>query len=133
MVAKTALVFFGTVVVASATSVLFTFDTQVINGQTINGLSANASLNSIQNYMDQVLTASGCAGCTVSVTGAAADQTYNGEGYVVGPGGKSLTLGTSNNDQEWQLFSNPHLYIRYFPCQYERQLGATSYANHDEV
>jgi hypothetical protein len=54
--------------------------------------------------MNQVLAASGCTGCsaTVLVSGSAinavADQTYNGDGYVTGPGGgsKSLTLGDSN-------------------------------------
>lgn len=97
MKATRALLFFGMVATASATSVTFTFDTQTINGTTINGIAENASLTSIQSYMNQVLSAAGCTGCTVTVTGAAADTTYNGEGNVVGPGGKSLTLGTSNN------------------------------------
>lgn len=57
-----------------------------------NSLSSGASSATIQTYMDGVL---GCTAC-VTVTGAVADKTYNGEGYVVGPGGKSLTLGTSN-------------------------------------
>src|SRR5260370_2218232 len=40
-------------------------------------------------------------GQTVTVTGGVADQTYNGEGYVVGPGSNKnnmtpLTLGTTN-------------------------------------
>lgn len=44
--------------------------------------------------MDGVI---GCANC-VTVTGAATDQTYNGDGHVVGPGNgsKSLTLGTTD-------------------------------------
>ncbi len=92
-----ALLFFATAAVASATSVTFTFDTQTINGTTINGLSDTASIGAIQTYMNQVLSAAGCVGCSVSVTGAAADTTYNGEGNVVGSGAKSLTLGTSNN------------------------------------
>jgi hypothetical protein len=97
MKATTILTFFGMAALASASSVTFTFDTQTINGQTITGLSSGASLTQIQTYMDAVLSAAGCTGCTVAVTGAAADQTYNGEGNVVGPGGKSLTLGTSTN------------------------------------
>jgi hypothetical protein len=97
MKATRTLLFFATAAVASATSVTFTFDTQVINGTTITGLSENASIASIQTYMNQVLAAAGCTGCSVSVTGAAADTTYNGEGNVVGNGAKSLTLGTSNN------------------------------------
>ena len=83
--------------VASAASVTFTFDTQTINGTTITGLAAGATTAQMQSYMNQVLTAAGCTGCTVTLTGAAADQTYNGEGYVVGSNGHSLTLGTSNN------------------------------------
>lgn len=82
--------------VASASSVTFSFDTQVINGTTITGLSDTANTAQIQAYMDQVLSASGCTGCTVTVTGAAADQTYNGDGHVVGSNGRSLTLGTSD-------------------------------------
>ena len=40
----------------------------------------------------------GVLGSTVTVTGAATDQRYNGEGHVTGPGtgSISLTLGTSN-------------------------------------
>jgi hypothetical protein len=97
MKATRALLFFATAAAASATSVTFTFDTQTINGTTIQGVAENASIASIQSYMNQVLSAAGCTGCSVSVTGAAADTTYNGEGNVVGQGGKSLTLGTSNN------------------------------------
>ena len=72
---------------AYAGSVTFTFDTQTINGTTIPGLSSGASINSIVTYMDAVLQASGCSGCTVAVSGANADQTYTGEGYVVGKTG----------------------------------------------
>lgn len=59
-----------------------------------NSLVSGANSSSIQSYMDGV---AGCASC-VTVTGAVADQTYNGEGYVTGPGNgsKSLTLGTSD-------------------------------------
>lgn len=84
------LLFLALAAVASAGSVTFDF----------NSLSPGATTTQIANYMTAVLQAAGCTGCTtatVTVTGAAADQNYNGEGYVVGPGGKSLTLGTSNN------------------------------------
>ena len=59
-----------------------------------NSLAAGATPTQINNYMNGVL---GCGGC-VTVTGAAADRTYNGEGFVVGPGtgSTSLTLGNSN-------------------------------------
>lgn len=63
-----------------------------------NSLSSGAGTTAIQNYMDGII---GCANC-VTVTGAVADQTYNGEGHVTGPGtagnksSVSLTLGTSD-------------------------------------
>jgi hypothetical protein len=89
---------------AFATSVTFTFDTQTINGTVVTGLSSGANSAAIQTYMQNVLNAAGCTGCTVTVytggsSGAVADQTYNGEGHVTGPGTpatKSLTLGDSN-------------------------------------
>jgi hypothetical protein len=74
-------------------SVTFSYDSQ--NG--VAGLGSGASNANIQTYMNAVLAASGCTGCSVTVTGAVADQTYNGEGHVTGPSSaKSLTLGTSN-------------------------------------
>ena len=79
MKATRTLLFFATAAVASATSVTFTFDTQTINGTTITGVSENASLASIQSYMNPVLSAAGCTGCSVTVTGAVADTTYDGE------------------------------------------------------
>src|SRR5581483_6357502 len=103
MRAGTILAFLGCAAVASATSVTFTFDAQTINGTNIAALSAGANSAQIQNYMNQVLTAAGCAGCSVTVLvngntiGAVADQQYNGEGHVVSnTSGKSLTLGNSN-------------------------------------
>jgi hypothetical protein len=90
---------------AYAGSVDFTFDTQTINGTTITGLSAGATVSTIQAYMNAVLAAAGCSGsCGVTVVsnssglGAVADQQYNADGNVTGPGtgSKSLTLGTSN-------------------------------------
>jgi hypothetical protein len=72
---------------AHAESIVFNF----------NSLAPGATSNQIQTYMDGVLSAAGCTGCTVSVTGAVADQLYTGEGYVVGPNGTSLTLGDSES------------------------------------
>lgn len=95
------LLFFGiATVVASATSVTFTFGTQVINGITVTGIGENAPLtgtNSITSYMNSVLAAAGCSTCTVTVSGAFADTTWNGDGHTTGPGtgSKSLTLGNS--------------------------------------
>jgi hypothetical protein len=59
-----------------------------------NSLSSGAGTSSIQTYMNGVM---GCSNC-VTVTGAVADRTYNGEGHVTGPGNgsTSLTLGTSD-------------------------------------
>ncbi len=59
-----------------------------------NSLAASSGDNStaVATYMDGVL---GCANC-VTVTGAATDRTYNGEGFVVGPGGVSRTLGNTD-------------------------------------
>jgi len=85
--------FFGAAAIASATSVTFNF----------NGLAENASTTQIQNYMNGILTGAGCTGCTVTVSGAFADTTWNGDGHVTGPSTssttratKSLTLGTSD-------------------------------------
>jgi hypothetical protein len=78
--------FLAVAAVASASSVTFNF----------SGLAENATTTQIQNYMDAALTAAGCTGCTVTVTGAFADTSWNGDGHVTGPGsgGTSLTLGT---------------------------------------
>jgi len=87
----------GGAVSAYATSFTFSFD------KTTDGspsLAAGATLTQIATYMNGVLTAGGCLGCSVTVTGAAVDHTYNGDGHVTGPGtssaSKSLTLGDSN-------------------------------------
>src|ERR1700742_515958 len=92
MKATRALLFFGMATVASATSVTFNF----------NSVAENASATTIASYMNTVLTAAGCTGCSVTVTGAVADTTYDGENHVTGPGTglatKSLTLGTSDGD-----------------------------------
>lgn len=56
------------------------------------GTGNSANETAIANYMDALL---GCGSC-VTVTGAATNQTYNGDGHVVGSNGSSLTLGTSD-------------------------------------
>jgi hypothetical protein len=81
-----ALLFLGAGMTAQADSFNFNF----------NSLAAGANNAAIQTYMNAQLAAQGCIGCTVTVTGAVADKTYNGEGHVVGNGAKSLTLGTSD-------------------------------------
>lgn len=73
----------GTSMSAHAGTVTFNF----------NSLASGAGSGAIQTYMQGLLT----GGATVSVTaGAVADQTYNGDGHVVGPGTGSVsaTLGT---------------------------------------
>jgi PEP-CTERM motif len=75
---------FSAVNTAHANSVTFNF----------SGLSAGATITQIQNNMNSALAAAGCLGCSVSVVGAAADQTWDGDGHVVGPNGQPLTLGT---------------------------------------
>jgi len=103
--------FLGLGVSAYATSVpvTFSFDTTTINGHLIAGLTAGATYSQIQNYMNAVLsasegfngTAATCGSLCVTVvatgnSGAVADQAYNGEGHVVGPGGASRTLGNTD-------------------------------------
>jgi len=77
---------------------LFLLASPVVKADTFtfnfNSLASGASASAIATYMDGVMSCSNC----VTVTGAVADQTYNGDGHVTGPGNgsKSLTLGTSN-------------------------------------
>lgn len=61
-----------------------------------NSLSENATASQIATYMTTYLQTNGCTGCTVTVVGAVADTTYDGDGNVVGPSGHPLTLGTSD-------------------------------------
>ncbi len=84
----TLLLFAASGALARAGSVTFDF----------NSLSSYSTAAQITTYMNSVL-APVCTGCTVVVTGAVADQTYNGEGNVVGPGtgSKSLTLGDTEH------------------------------------
>jgi len=63
-----------------------------------NSLASGATASQIATYMNGAIVAQGgtCVNC-VTVTGAVADQTWDGDGHVVGPNGQPLTLGTSNN------------------------------------
>lgn len=65
-----------------------------------NSLASGATASEIASYMTNALQASGCTGCSVTVEGAVADQSYTADGNVVGPkqGNQyvSLTLGDSN-------------------------------------
>ena len=76
----------GSAVSAHAGSLLFTFDPLAP--------SAGDNSSAVATYMDGIL---GCASC-VTVVGAVTNQTYNGDGHVVGPGtgSTSLTLGDTN-------------------------------------
>jgi hypothetical protein len=60
-----------------------------------NSLAASLGDNSaaVATYMDNLLCGGG--NC-VTVTGAATDRTYNGEGHVVGPSGVGRTLGNTD-------------------------------------
>lgn len=70
-----------------------------------NGLSTGAPLtgaNSVQSYMNGILTANGGGTVTLSGGGLGGGSTivtssYNGEGHVYGPGRVSVTLGTTDN------------------------------------
>jgi hypothetical protein len=94
----------------------FTFGPQTIGSTNIAGLSGGATVSEIQTYMDDVLSAAGCTGCSVIVaTGTASGAGASNDGYqegavtdtnydagdVVGPviGGTVVptTLGDTNN------------------------------------
>lgn len=84
---KVALLFAGAGLVVFGDSVA-TFNFNSLGSIQTNNVSTNTT---IQNYMTGVLQAAGCVGCTVTVTDGThggvvfADQTYTGDGYVVGP------------------------------------------------
>jgi len=61
-----------------------------------SSLSSGATASQIATYMTGVLTSSGCTGCSVTVVGAVADQTYDADGHVVGPSAHPVTLGTTD-------------------------------------
>ena len=88
-------IFLGAGISAHADTFTFSFDPLSAYAPSQGG--GNTATSSIQGYMQSLLK----PGQTVTVTGGVADQTYNGEGYVVGPGTDknhmtSLTLGNTN-------------------------------------
>ena len=103
-------VFLSAGVSGYAASVTFNFNSLSSGAESGSGSQVQQTSLAIQNYMDSVLTAAGCSGCGVTVLtgtsgsgvsmGAVADQTYTGEGHVVGPviSGvvKPVTLGTTD-------------------------------------
>jgi len=86
-----------TLLAVSAYADTFTFTFDPLASGTLSTGGGNTATSSIQGYMQSLLK----TGETVTVTGAVADKTYNGEGYVVGPGSNKgnvtpLTLGNTN-------------------------------------
>jgi hypothetical protein len=85
-----ALLFLGAGMSAKADSFNFNFNT-------LSASSGTNSASAIQTYMNGVLAAQGCVGCSVVIgAGAVVDTTYSADGHVVGTSSKSLTLGTSD-------------------------------------
>jgi hypothetical protein len=77
---------------ASSAPLVFDFDTVTLGSTNYsNGLGYVGSSTAIANYMNGVLGTNGYASSSVSVSGALATQTYNGEGHVLG-----TSLGISN-------------------------------------
>ena len=81
----------------SARADTFSFSFDPLSAYAPSQGGGNTATSSIQGYMQSLLK----PGQTVTVTGGVADQTYTGEGYVVGPGSDknhmtSLTLGNTN-------------------------------------
>jgi hypothetical protein len=75
-------------VAAPATSAPLVFDFNSVGLGSFNysnTLGYVGSSSSIADYMNGVLGANGYASSTVSVSGALATKTYNGEGHVLGP------------------------------------------------
>ncbi len=66
----------------SACADTFSFNFDALSAYTPSQGGGNTATTSIQGYMQSQLK----SGQTVTVTGGVADQTYDGEGYVVGPG-----------------------------------------------
>jgi len=58
-----------------------------------SSLAENATASQIATYMDGQI---GCSNC-VTVSGAVADKSYDGDGHVVGPSGDPLTLGVDTS------------------------------------
>ena len=79
-----------------------------------NALNNNADIDTVQKHMSGVLSSTLGAGNSVTVTGAKASKTYNGDGHVVGPTvngiGKSLTLGTSDGADPYRSTTDTFLH-----------------------
>ena len=76
---------------APAAPLLFDFNGVALSGSHGNGLGATGGSTAIRNYMNGVLAGNGFGTSSVTVSGALATATYNGENHVKGP-----TLGTSD-------------------------------------
>jgi hypothetical protein len=93
----------GVVAHAGAITTTFTFDNPAYGTLTPETGGSNQD-SAIASYITNELVAAGCVGCSVTVTGAVVDTTYNGDSHVVGPNTgttrnpvyKSVTLGDSN-------------------------------------
>lgn len=81
----------GVPVATTAAPLLFDFNGVSLAGSHGNGLGATGGNTAIRSYMNGVLSSNGFASSSVSVSGALATATYNGENHVKGP-----TLGTSD-------------------------------------
>ena len=110
---------FGSARVAGANPIVFDF----------NSLSTSARLtgaNSVESYMNALLTGNG--GGTVDVSGAGlawnstvVTNSYDGEGHVIGPGGVAVTLGTTDlgaghggvNDNFLYTFTGSSLILQF--------------------
>jgi hypothetical protein len=70
---------------AKSAPLMFDFNSVVLGSTNYgNGLGYVGSSNSIASYMNGVLATGGYASSTVTVSGALATKTYNGEGHVLG-------------------------------------------------
>jgi len=81
----------GAPATAPAAPLLFDFNGVTLSGSHGNGLGATGGNTNVRNYMNGVLSSNGFNTSSVTVSGALATATYNGEGHVKGP-----TLGTSD-------------------------------------
>jgi len=81
----------GIVAHAGAITTTFTFDNTAYGTLTPETGSSNQD-SAIASYITNQLVAAGCVGCSVTVTGAVVDTTYDGDGHVVGP-----NTGTTRN------------------------------------
>lgn len=83
----------GAAVSAQAGDVTFNFNSLTPSGSGTGSTQVATDEAAIEANMDAAL-ASQCSSCTVTVSGAAADTTYNGDGYVTGPGTPNMFTGT---------------------------------------